>query len=97
MVEYLIKQIDGNWFDIGPKNYESTLVPKSLPWRKIDGWGNFRIKVNGCEVSFSYEKIGIQVVFEDNVFTSEEELQLLNEMLLNITEITGQRGRFFAI
>ena len=97
MDEYLIKQTDGDWLDIEPRNYESTLVPKSLPWQKIDGWGDFRIKVNGCEISFSYEDVGIQIVFENDTFAPEEELQLLNEILLNITEITGQKGKVFVI
>lgn len=97
MGEYLIRRTDGDWFDIRPGNYESTFVPKSFSWQKIDGWGDFRIKVNGCEVSFSYEDAGIQVVFEKDIFTPEEELQLVNEMILNIAEVTGQKGRFLAI
>jgi hypothetical protein len=90
--EYLIRRTDGKWFDLGPKNFESTLVPAKLPWRKVAGWGHFRIEVEGCEISFSVEDPGIQVVFEHDVFTAEQELQLLNEMLSNITRHIGQKG-----
>lgn len=97
MGEYLIRRTDGDWFDIGLRSYESTLIPKSLPWRKIDSEDDFRIEVDGCEISFSYEDAGIQVVFENNVFTQKEELQLVNEILFNITEVTGQKGGILAI
>lgn len=95
--EYLIKRTDGDWFDIGPANFQRTLVPASLPWRRVDGWGDFRIEVKSCEISFSYEDPGIQVVFQDDVFSDEEQLQLVSEFLENIAAATGQRGEVIAM
>ncbi|WP_349745321.1 hypothetical protein [Roseateles cavernae] len=96
--EYLIQRTDGNWFDLDRKDYERTLVPKSLPWRAVaDGYGDFCIDVSGCEISFSYEDPGIQVVFEDDVFSAEQELQLLTEMLENLTLVTGQQGKVISV
>lgn len=95
--EYLLKRTDGKWFDVGPKNFEITLVPSSLPWHKVEGWGDFRITVKGCDISFSYEDPGIQVVFEHDVFTPEEERGLVVEMLENITKATGQKGEVLAM
>jgi hypothetical protein len=95
--EYLLRRTDGEWFDVGPKNFERTLVPKLMPWCKVDGWGDFRIEVSGCPISFSYEDPGIQVVFEADGFTPEKEMQLLEEMLSNIRDTTGQTGEIVVI
>jgi hypothetical protein len=96
--EYLIQRTDGNWFDLHRKDYERALVPKTLPWRLVtDGFGDFCIEVSGCEISFAYEDPGFQVVFEDDVFSAEQELLLVSEFLENVTHVTGQQGRVISI
>ncbi len=91
--EYLIKRTDGDWFNVHRDDYERALVPKSLPWRVVNG-GSFEysIEVSGCEISFSYEDPGILVAFEDEVFSVEEELQLVREILENLTQLKGEAG-----
>ena len=95
--EYLLKRIDGEWFDVGPKNFERTLVPQSLPWSVTEGQGDFRIAVRNCEIVFSHEDSGIQVVFESDKFSPEEEVSLLSEILANIKKATGQQGKLIEL
>jgi hypothetical protein len=91
--EYLIKRTDGDWFNVHRDDYERTLVPKSLPWGvATDSDFEYCIEISGCQVSFSYEDPGILVVFEDDVFSAEEELQLVKEMLENLTRLKGEAG-----
>lgn len=91
--EYLIKRTDGYWFNVHRDDYERTLAPKSLPWRVISDSGfEYCIEISGCEVSFSYEDPGILVAFEDEVFSAEEELKLVKEILENLTLLKGEVG-----
>ncbi|TRY28748.1 hypothetical protein [Aliiglaciecola sp. M165] len=91
-MEYLIKREDGNWFSLGPDNYESTLTPSSIAWERINGQGDFRIKCAEGEVSFSYEDPGILVSFESISFTEERCNKILDEVLRNIKSKTGEEG-----
>ena len=95
-MEYLIRRTDGEWFDLGPDRYDFALRPSSLPSRRIEGWGDYRIEVGGVEVSFSYEDPGIQVTFEGEVAETVADA-VVAEVLVNITAATGQEGRIVKI
>lgn len=95
-MEYLIRRTDGEWFDLGPDQYDSALRPSSIPSRRVEGWGDYRIEVGGVEVSFSYEDPGIQVCFEGDVAESVADA-VVAEVLANITATTGQEGRIVKI
>ena len=95
-MEYLIRSADGEWFDLHVDRYAAALRPSSMPSRSVEGWGDHRIEVCGVEISFSYEDPGIQVTFEGEL-PEEVAHDLVTEILANITEVTGQRGRVIRI
>lgn len=95
-MEYLIRRSDGEWFDLRPDQYAAALRTSSMPSRPVEGWGNHRIEVRGVEISFSDEDPGIQVTFEGHL-PEEVADAIVGEVLANITQVTGQRGRAIRI
>jgi hypothetical protein len=92
MIEFLIKRTDGDWFDLHKSRFAEVLRPSSFPSRPIEGWGDHRIEIRGCPVSFSYEGPGIQVCFEGNAITEAEASQIVGEIAQSITKATSQKG-----
>lgn len=95
-MEYLIRRTDGEWFDLDVDQYDSALRPSSIPSRRVEGWGDYRIEIGGVEVSFSYEDPGIQVCFKGDMSESVADT-VVAEVLANITAATGQEGRIVRI
>ncbi|MBN1909778.1 MAG: hypothetical protein JW818_08565 [Pirellulales bacterium] len=89
-MEYLIKRTDGDWFDLHYDQFPEALHPKSLPSDRIEGWGDYRIRVHGTEVSFSYEDPGIHVVFEGKGISREVADRIVDEIAAKVTAVTGQ-------
>jgi hypothetical protein len=89
-MEFLIRRSDGDWFDLHTNRFEEVLRPSSFESRPVHGWGDHRIEVRGCPISFSYEDPGIQVCFEGDGLTEAEASQIANEVAASITTATGQ-------
>ena len=96
-MEFLIRRTDGEWFDLPWNRRSEILRPNSFASRPIEGWGNHRIEVSGCEVSFSDEDPGIQVSFETGEISVETAEQIVKEISENITRVTGQGARVIAL
>jgi len=101
-MEFLIKRTDGDWFDLDLSDYGDVLKPNSFNSEIIEGWGNHRIKIKNCEIAFSYEIAGFQVIFGegDNPSNSISEIEaekITKEILYNIEKSTGQKGEFFQV
>ncbi len=94
MIGYLIRRIDGEWFDLpqGSDPYR----PITIPFKREEGWGDGRILVAGCVVSFSYEDPGIQVTFEGDIDSSTAE-KVVDEVRQSIEQVSGQKGRIIQI
>ncbi len=92
-MEFLIKRTDGAWFDLPKGRFADVLRPSSYPSRLAQGWGDHRIEVNGCPISFSYEDPGIQVCFEGSGFPEDDALKVVNEIADSIMKATGQLAR----
>lgn len=92
MIEYLIRPTDDEWFDLYTNHFAVALRPSSLPSHRIEGWGDWRIQSEGCDIAFSLEDPGIQVVFEGDL-SSEIADRIVDEIRRNIELATGQRGR----
>jgi len=77
MIEFLVKPVKSEWFLFpeGSKPYRTVRTP----CREIAGWGNGRIEVEGCEISFSCEDPGIQVSFEGKVSQARAE-EIIDEI-----------------
>ena len=97
MIEFLIKRTDGDWFDLHASRFAEVLRPSSFPSRPIEGWGDHRIEIRGCPVSFSYEDPGIQVSFDGDALTEAEASQVVNEIAKSITKATGQTSQVIAL
>ena len=91
-MEFLIKRTDGDWFDLPRAMYRAVLRPNSWPSRPIAGWGSHRIEVLGQEVAFSDEIAGILVIFEGGDIPKAPAQQVVEEILHNISQATGQSG-----
>ncbi len=93
MHEFLLRRTDGEWFDLPVDQFPKVLRPNSVPSEPIQGEGEHRILVRGCEVSFSYEDPGIQVCFETGEISEADTANIAKEILRNIEEATGQSGK----
>ncbi|MCL4266280.1 MAG: hypothetical protein KJ069_23945 [Anaerolineae bacterium] len=95
-LEYLIRPIDDDWFNLAKSNFGRTLRPDSFEFSVIEGWGDHRIRINDVEVAFSYEDLGIQISFEGiaNVVFADK---VVGEILSNIEKTTGQSGRIIPL
>lgn len=93
-MEFIIRRVDDGYFDLPSDLFSEVMHPNSLNFDVIQGWGNHRIKVQGCEISFSDEIAGIQVAFECSNFPIEQAEILIKEVCENIEKITGQPAEY---
>jgi hypothetical protein len=93
MHEFLIRRIDGEWFELHARRFAEVLRPTTMPSQPVSGWGDHRIEVDGEEISFSYEDPGIQVIFETGKLAPDVALKIVHEICERITLLTGQQGR----
>ncbi len=91
-LEYLIRPIDDDWFNLGRSDFKEAFRPDSFEFSEIEGWGDHRIRINDVELVFSYEDPGIQISFEGTTSISFAEA-VIAEILSNIEKATGQSGR----
>lgn len=96
MLEFLIKPIDDDWFNLHQSKLRTTLCPTSIPFAIIEGWGDQRILVSNCEISFSMEDPGIQVAFEGKI-TSALAQKIVEEVAVNVSSATQQEARVLQI
>jgi hypothetical protein len=92
-MEFLIRRADGEWFDLHKRQFPEAFVPSSFPSKPVEGWGDYRIEINGCQISFSYEDPGIQVCFEGASLSATEAAKIVGEVAENISKVTGQKAR----
>jgi hypothetical protein len=89
--EYLIRPNESEWFDLHKDNFSEVFRPINFESEPITGWGDHRIKIEGIEISFSYEDPGIQITFWGEV-DGEIADQIVDEILKNIEKSTEQSG-----
>ena len=94
MIEYLIKRTDGEWFEFpsGSDPYR----PVTIPFKKVEGWGDGRIEIDGCQISFSYEDPGIQVSFQGEI-PQELADRIVAEISQTIESESGQKSEAIQI
>ena len=96
MREYLIKCLDGEWFNLQDMDLTVVWKPNSIASEKVSGLGDYGIRVSGCEISFSYEDPGIQVCIEGTL-SNEKADMVVREIAENTTNATGQRSKIVLI
>lgn len=97
MLEYLIKPLESDFFDLSPKEWGNVLRPTSFPSKIIDGWGNLRIEIEGCEISFSDEMVGIQVYFENCEIPEEKASLIVQEICKELILKTGEQAEVITL
>jgi hypothetical protein len=91
MLEFNIQPRDGGWFTF-PENINSCEIyqPLDYPSEIIEGKDICWIKVCSCELSFSYERHGIHVVFESGIIAEETALAIVKSIGNHVAAITEQ-------
>lgn len=90
MIEFLIERTDGDWFGFPPDS--DPYRPVTIPFRQIEGWGDGRIEIDGCQISFSDEVPGVQVSFEGQV-SQQRAVAIIEEIRQRIEEVSGQKAQ----
>jgi hypothetical protein len=86
--EYLIRSNESDWFELRKDDFSQALRPINFESEPITGWGDHRIKIEGVEISFSYEDPGIQITFWGEIDGEIADL-IVDEILENIQKTTG--------
>jgi len=94
MIEYLVKRTDGDWFDfpVGSHPYR----PITIPFDRQEGAEEWKIIVEGCPISFSYEDPGIQITFEGEIEPNRA-ADVVEEIRQQIEHISNQTGEAIQI
>jgi hypothetical protein len=61
-------------------DWASAFRPSSAPSEVISGWGNLRLRILGTEVSLADEAPGVQVDFDSEGLSQEQERAIIREM-----------------
>lgn len=61
MIEYLVRPTINEWFAFSKDSEPYRTI--RIPYKEVAGRGTGRFEVDGCEISFSDEIVGIQVSF----------------------------------
>jgi hypothetical protein len=83
------------WQDhrLDESQWPEVMHPNSVPWRLIAEGDNYRIEVEGVEVSiFDMSPLGISIVFHGRRVPKELARQVVEEVLSNIQQAIGQEG-----
>ena len=91
-MEYLVKRTDGEWFSLHRDRFQEILRPHSVESSPVQGWGDYRIRLSNGEVAFSFEEVGLVIVFDKYSGTSEKAIQIVEEIIRNIEMSTGEKG-----
>jgi hypothetical protein len=90
MKEFLIRRADDDFCLIHINRFDEVSRPESVKSVKIDGWGDYRLKIENCEVAFSFEMAGIQISFENCEITNENAQNIVDEICYKVeTEIAS--------
>lgn len=97
MLQFLIRPTEVQWFSIPASMLATVCTPQCVAvGPREDEWGDYSFTIGSVEVGCSYEDPGLHITFEGDI---EETLaqQIVEEILANITRITGQAGRIVSL
>jgi hypothetical protein len=90
-MEFLIRRIDGELFDLHVNDFEKVFHPSSFTSKRVEGNGEYCLEVEGCQVIINYEMPSLQIVFDGDI-SRELAKQIVTEICQNVTSFTGQSG-----
>ena len=97
MLEYLIRPVEEEFFDLHSRDWSEALKPSSFSSKVVEGWGNLRLEISGCEVSFSDEDVGIQICFENCDISEEKANKIVQEICSNLINFTNQPAKVITL
>ncbi len=66
--EYLIRPVShAGWLSIPGDSLAEALTSSGYDARRGAGWGDFHLQAAGYEISFAFEDVGWQVIFDGGV------------------------------
>ena len=84
------------WQDhrLDESRWPEVMHPNSVPWRLVSEGDDYRIEVEGIEVSFSdMSPLGIKVAFHGRRVSRGLARRVLEEVLSNVEQAIGQEGQ----
>ncbi len=87
---FLIKRIDGVYFDIKKDQYQSIFTPTVVSCEpvKTDGYS---VQTSNGVIAFIYEDEGLLIVFKEYKGQDLEISNILNEIQQNLEKVTGSK------
>ena len=90
MREYLIWAADGSgWIPIHKTRLHEVMLPQGWNAKRVQGWGDFRMVVDGVTISFSGEEPGWQVTFEEGEMEAARADSLLEQLRSQVEVASG--------
>ncbi len=88
--EYLIKAADGSgWIPIHKSRLPEVMLPHGWNARQVEGWGDFRMEIDGTVVSLSGEELGWQLTFEHGDMEPGRADELVEQLRRQIQAASG--------
>jgi hypothetical protein len=94
-LEYLIKATSGEDLMLPQGSLDEVLSPHSRPGRRVSGWGDYRIAVDGGQIAFSWEAPGWLVMVEG--LPEGDADGIVSEIAAQIAAATGQPTAWLAL
>jgi hypothetical protein len=90
--EYLIKKADAPdlWPAIPKDRLLDVLAPRGYRSERVDGLGDLRLALDGCEMAFSGEYVGWQIWFEGSIAGHDTDA-LVSQIARQVQEFAGER------
>ena len=91
-MEFLIRPTQSMFFeDISFSDFPQLMRPNSFLFEVLDNSGDYRIKVQECEITFSDEMVGVQINFEGDYLTLETMRKIVAEIADNLRVESAQQ------
>lgn len=91
-MEFLIRPTQSMFFeDISFSDFPRLMRPNSFLFEVLDNSGDYRIKVQECEITFSDEMVGVQINFEGDYLTLETMRKIVAEIADNLRVESAQQ------
>ena len=93
MREYVIWLCGWQDHGLDKSRWPEVMHPNSVPWRLVSAGDDYRVDVQGVEVSFSDMRLlGVRVAFHGTRVPTGLACQVLEEILANIQRVIGREG-----
>jgi hypothetical protein len=93
MLQFLIRPNEEQWFSVPANSLATVCMPQCVAAEPSgNGEGDYCFMIGAVEVACSYEDPGLHIVFDGEIERALAH-QVVEEILANVTRITGQAGR----